>query len=107
VLKAKRPTFGRLLASYRGLRGLTQKELASVLTNSGFPISASAISKYEFGSRSPSAQLIFHVARCLDLNEYQINTLLQACVADFHEQLLKEYSAIAAEHPIPPHPTPD
>lgn len=59
--------FGERIRQARLLAGLTQDALATALTDSGYPLTKAAVSKYEKNKSTPPAQFLMLAASILDV----------------------------------------
>ena len=92
-----RSHFGKLLAYFRHIRGQTQIDIARSLNERNFPISVSAIGKYEFGTRVPTPAFVYNVSRVLHLSEQEEKALLDACFADMTQRFMNYYNLASTQ----------
>lgn len=103
----RKPEFGKLLAAYRGDLGWSQSELARQMTRRGYPISASAINKYELGERRPDATFVYHFTTCYkrvcNITPRDASLiaqgLIRALALDYQADLFAEFKAARAKGP--------
>lgn len=81
-------TFGQLIANERKKRGLSQKELASMITKEdGYPISAQYLNDIERDRRNPPGDFLLNeFARVLELDEEVLYYLADGIPADIRKQ---------------------
>lgn len=83
--------FGKLLSILRQEADKTQLQLASAISYLGYPLDASALSRYENGSRRPEAEFIPYFSRALRLSESSEKTLLEAYITVYKVLALQSY----------------
>lgn len=81
-------TFGQLITKERKKRGLSQKELASMITKEdGSPISAQYLNDIERDRRNPPGDFLLNeFARVLELDEEVLYYLADGIPADIRKQ---------------------
>ena len=88
-------TSGQLLRYYREREGYElQVDLVRLLCNGGFPVSPSAVQKYESGERRMPPGFVYHVARLLELSMDETKCLCDAVLADYHADFHAEFDAV-------------
>ena len=90
--RARPSQFGRLLRTYRQLRGYRLSEFSRALGNRWSP---ETIGKYELQRRDPSPAFIAAAVDVLGLSREQQAALLRAHLADWNTRFLQEYLAAA------------
>lgn len=62
-------SIGRIIAENRKKKGLSQPELAEILSRCGIDVTAKAISKWETDAREPGLHVFFTLCRLLDVED--------------------------------------
>ena len=91
---AAKPTFGEKLKDLRARKGLTQQQLADLMF-----VSRGCVSNWENSTRLPDSCLLGRLARCLDVDRYQLfdmmqdetNTPLNVVIVDDEPVILKGF----------------
>lgn len=74
-------SIGRIIAENRKKKGLSQPELAELLSQQGIDVTAKAISKWETNAREPGLHVFLTLCKLLDIEDiYDASIILTSCV---------------------------
>lgn len=93
-IKERQTQFGKLLVKYRADCQMSARDLEEALGRAGFPIGEGVVSKYELGTRQPSAAFIRKAVQCLNLQPAAEDALIAAHLADVEQAFWEAYLAV-------------